>query len=133
MRKVFIPWSEGNTPPPAFLKSVIETQEKIQKNFWGPFWTKIWNLILGLNNPCKCPKLAKLAYSQLTKELNLQTTTTYDNRETVNHNIFLTIRNMEAQATKQPRPQQAYRKIDQKSHWSDSEDEKDDQARSKSY
>ena len=53
-------------------------------------------------------------------------TTTSDNKETVNDNIPLTIRNMEAQAPKQPRP----RKIDQKANWSDSEDGKGDQARS---
>ena len=53
--------------------------------------------------PHKCPKLAKLANSQLTKELNLQTATTSDNRETandniptINDNIPLTVRNIKA-------------------------------------
>ena len=31
-KKSFIPWSEENTPPPAFLKRVRETQRN-QKNF----------------------------------------------------------------------------------------------------
>ena len=61
----------------------------------------------------------------MTKEFNLQTATTSDNRETVNDNIPLTVRKMEAQAPKQPRPQRPYKKINQKSDWSDSENEKD--------
>ena len=87
--------------------------------------------------PCKWPMLAKLTNSQMTKELNLQTDTTSDNRETTNDNyptandnVPLTIRNREAQAPKQLRPQKPYRKIDQISDWSDSEDGKDDKARS---
>ena len=66
----------------------------------------------------------------MTKKLHLQMTTTSDNKETFNGNIPLTARNIEAQAPKWPRPQRLYRKIDQKSNWSDSEDGKDDQARS---
>ena len=31
--KSFIPWSEDNTPPPAFLKRVKETQTKNSKEF----------------------------------------------------------------------------------------------------
>ena len=31
--KSFIPWSEENTPPPAFLKRVRETQTKNLKEF----------------------------------------------------------------------------------------------------
>ena len=50
--------------------------------------------------PCKCPKLAKLADSQLAKELNSKTTTTSNNRGTTNDNIPLTVRNKEAQAPK---------------------------------
>ena len=30
--KCFIPWSEENTPPPAFLKSVRETQTRNLRN-----------------------------------------------------------------------------------------------------
>ena len=37
---------------------------------------------------------------------------------------------MHSHAQKHPRPQQTHRKIDQKSDWSDSNDGKDDQARS---
>ena len=81
--------------------------------------------------PCKCPKLAILANSQLTKEIDKQMTPTSDNRQTTNDNILSTIRKMQSQAPKLPRPQQTYRKIDQKSDWSDSDNGKDNQARSK--
>ena len=30
--KIFIPWNKGNTPHPAFLKRVRETQKKISRN-----------------------------------------------------------------------------------------------------
>ena len=52
------------------------------------------------------------------------------NRETTTDNIPLTVRNMEAQAQKQPRHQCPCRKIYHKLDWSDSEDEKYNQARS---
>ena len=32
-KKSFIPWSEKNTPPPAFLKRVRETQTKKSEEF----------------------------------------------------------------------------------------------------
>ena len=54
---------------------------------------------------------------------------TTNSKETVNDNIPLTVRNMEAQALKWPRPPKTCRKIDKQSDWSDSEDGKDDQAR----
>ena len=44
----------------------------------------------------------------------------------------MTVRNMEDPAPKQPKPQKPCRQIDHKSDWSDSEDGKDDQARSNS-
>ena len=53
--KSFIPWSEENTLPPAFLKRE-KPKQRNQKNFWNPFWTKIWNRILDLNNPVNALK-----------------------------------------------------------------------------
>ena len=55
---------------------------------------------------------------------------TFNSKETINDNIPLTVRNMETQDPKQPRLPKPCRKINKKSDWSDSEDEKDDQARS---
>ena len=99
-KKSFIPWSEENTPPPAFLKRVKETQAENPIEFLESILDRDLESNFRPKQPCKCPKLAKLANSQWTKELNLQMTTTSDNRETINDNIPLTIRNMEAQAPK---------------------------------
>ena len=119
-KKSFIPWSKESTPPPAFLKRGKETQAEKSREFLESILDHNLEPNFRPKQPCKCPKLAKLANSQLAKELNLQTVTTSDNRETandniptVNDNISLTVRNMEAQAPKQPRPQRPYRKIDQ--------------------
>ena len=98
--KRFIPWSEENTPPPAFLKTVKETQGKNSKEFLKSILDQDLEPNFRPKQPCKCPKLDKLANSQLTKELNLQMATTSENMENVNDNIPLTVRNMEAQAPK---------------------------------
>ena len=82
--------------------------------------------------PCKYPKVAKLVNSQLTRDLNLQAPTTSDNRETVpiDGNIPVTVRNLETQAQKWPRPQHPHRRIDQISEGSAPDYAKDYQTRS---
>ena len=77
---------------------------------------------------CKCAKTAKLSDSQFIQESNLKMTT--NSKDTVNDNIPLTVRNMEDQIPKQHKPQKPCRKLDHKSDWSNSDDGKDDQARS---
>ena len=98
--KNFIPWSKENTPPPAFLKRVRETQAEKSKQFLESSLNQDLEPNYRPKQPCKCPKLSKLAYSQLTKEMNLQMTTTSNSRKPTNDNILLAIRNMEAQAPK---------------------------------
>ena len=91
--------------------------ERGQWNFWNQFWTKIWNLILVLN-PRKCPKLAKLVdkqKTQLTGKNKAPTSGSSQDRQTTNDNILITVRKMQVQAEKWPRPQQTHRKIDVKS------------------
>ena len=56
--------------------------------------------------------------------------TTTNSKETDNDNIPLTARNMEVQAPKHPRPPKACREIKSEIRWSDSEEGKDNQARS---
>ena len=82
------------------MKRVKETQGENSKEFFESILDQDLEPNFRPKQPCKCPKLAKLANSQWTKELHLQMTTTSDNRETVNDNIPLTIRNMEAQTPK---------------------------------
>ena len=99
-KKSFIPWSEQKTPPPTFLKKVKETQGERSKEFLDSILDQDLDSHFRPKIPFKCPKLAKLVNSQMTKKLNLQMATTSHNRETVNDNILLTIRNMEPQAPK---------------------------------
>ena len=68
--KSFIPWSEENTPPPAFLKRVRETQTNKSKGFLEFILDQDLEPNFRPKQPCKCPKLAKLADSQLAKELS---------------------------------------------------------------
>ena len=51
-------------------------------------------------------------------------------RQTTNDNIPSTVRKMQLQAQKWPRPQQTHRKIDVVSDWGNLNDGKDNQARS---
>ena len=96
--KSFIPWSEENTPPPAFLKRVRQTHTKKSKEFLESILDQDLEPNFRPKQPCKCPKIAKLSDTQLTQELNSNMTT--NSKETVNDNIPLPVRNMEEQAPK---------------------------------
>ena len=98
--KGFIPWSDENTPPAAFLKRVRKTQTKTSKSFLESILDQDLEPNFRPKQPCKCPKLAKLADSQLAKELNSKMITTSNNRGTNNDIILLTVSNMEAQGPK---------------------------------
>ena len=128
--KSFIPLSEENTPPPEFLKRVRKTQTRKSKEFLESILDRDLEPNFRPKHPCSCPKVAKLSDNQLVQVSNLKMTINF--KETINDNIPLTVRSMEAQAPKQPRPPKPCRNIDHKSDWSDSEDGKDDQARSNS-
>ena len=68
--KSFIPWSEENIPSPAFLKGVRETQTQKSIEFLESILDQDLEPNFRPKQPCKCPKLDKLADSQLAKELN---------------------------------------------------------------
>ena len=58
--KSLIPWSKENTPPPAFLKRVRETQTKKSKEFLESILDQDLEPNFRPEQPCKCPKIAKL-------------------------------------------------------------------------
>ena len=65
--KSFIPCSEENTPCLAFLKRVKEIQGENSKEFFKSILVHDLEPNFKPKQPCKCPKLAKLANSQWTK------------------------------------------------------------------
>ena len=74
-------------------------------------------------SPCHC-----LSYSKLTgKQEVSKSSTSQKGHKTTPDNILVTVRIMQSQ--KQPRKQQTHKKIDMRSDWSDSDDDKDSQAR----
>ena len=99
-KKSFISWIKENSPPPTFLKKVKETQGKRSKEFLKSILDTDLEPNFRPKPPCKCPKLAKLANIQLTKEINMQMVPNSDNRQTVNDNIPSTIRKRQAQVPK---------------------------------
>ena len=63
--KSFIPCSEENTPPPAFVKRVRETQMKNSKEFLGSILDQDLESNFRSKQPCRYPKVARLLDSQL--------------------------------------------------------------------
>ena len=59
--KSFIPWSKENTPPPAFLKRLRETQTKKSKEFLESILDQDLEPHFRPKHPCRCPKVAKLS------------------------------------------------------------------------
>ena len=98
MRKSFIPWCEENTPPPAFLKRVRETQTKKSKEFLESILDQDLEPNFRPKQPCKCPKIARPSDSQFVQDSKLKMTTNY--KETTQDNIPLTVWNMEMQDPK---------------------------------
>ena len=127
--KSFIPWSEENTPPPAFLKRERETLTKKSKEFLESILDKDLEPNFRPKHPCRCPKVAKFSDEDFVQDAKLVRTT--NSKETVKDNIPKTVRSMEEPAPKQPKPQETHRNIHHNSDWSDSEGGKDDQARAK--
>ena len=63
-------------------------------------------------SPCKCPKLTKPADSYNNQITSKQGASNFDNtqgRQNINDNIPITVGKMQAQAQKQPRPQQVHK------------------------
>ena len=112
------------------MKKVKETQGERSKEFLESILDQDLEPNFRPKPPCKCPKLAKLANRQLTQVINKPKAPTSDNKQTTNDKIPSAVRNMQSQAQQWPRPQQTPRKIDVKSDWSDSDDGKNNQARS---
>ena len=91
--KSFIPLSEENTPPPAFLKRVRETQTKKSEEFLESILDQDFEPNFRPKQPCKCPKIARLLDSQFIRDSKLKMTA--NSKETSQDNIPLTVRNME--------------------------------------
>ena len=62
--KSFIPGSEENTPPPAFLKRVRETQAKKSREILESILDQDLEPSLRPKYTCECPKIAKLSDSE---------------------------------------------------------------------
>ena len=122
VEKCFFPWSKENTPPPKFKKSKGDTRTKeflgslLNQDLEPNFWTK---------SPCKCPIFSKLARTHKVPKPSSSQAKHYTNPD----NIPVTGGLMQAQ--KLPRKQQMQKKIKMRSDWSDSDDDKDSQARGK--
>ena len=58
--KQFFSWIEENTPPPKFLRKVMETQGKRNKEFLESLLNQELIPNVRPKSPCKCPNFAKL-------------------------------------------------------------------------
>ena len=70
--KKFIPWSEENTPPPAFLKRVRETQTKKSKEFLESILDQALEPNVRPKHPCRWPKVAKLSDNEFIQDSKLK-------------------------------------------------------------
>ena len=120
--KKFFPWSEENIPPQEFLKKVKETQGQRTKDLAPNFQPK---------SLCKCPNFTKLAskyQAQLPSKHNAPNSDSSQDKHVITHdNIPVMVGKIQAQ--KWPRKQQTQRKINVRSNWSDSDNDKDSKAR----
>ena len=124
--KRFFPWGEENTPPQEFLRKVREPQGKEQTNFRITLEPSFSTQLLA-KSPCKCPNFAKL----VSKHKAPNSDSSQDKHVTTDDNISVMVAKIPAQ--KWPRKQQTQKKINVRSNWSDSDDDKDSQARGKPY
>ena len=73
-KKSFIPWSKENTPPPAFLKRLRETQTKKSREFLESILDQDLEPSFRPKQLCRCPKGAKLSGSQFVQDSKLKMT-----------------------------------------------------------
>ena len=75
-------------PPPAFMKSVRETQTKNSKEFLEAILDHDFEPNFRPKDPCRCPKVAKMSDSQFVQEQKMKMAA----KETTQNNIPRTCR-----------------------------------------
>ena len=116
--KTSITWSEDNTPPSSFLKRLKETQSKQSAEFLESFLARNLEPNFRPQQSCTWPQVAKVSDNQFIQDIKLKRARQMDNASAA-------VNNMETQN----RPPKPNRKMLYHSEWSDSKNEKDNQAR----
>ena len=132
--KKVLPLEQGEYAPSRVSRKVRETQGQRRKEFLGSLLNQDLVPTFWPKSPCKCPNFAKLADKHKVhlarKHKAPKSYSSQYKHVTTHDNIPVVVGKMQAQ--KWPRKQQTHRKINQRSDWSDLDNDKDSQVRGKS-